>query len=179
MKNTVEKKAVLSFDLPVLAFSALHCVAFYGNDGWTVEPLHGHDFKIRFTIDGPLGQDRTVLDFCSIIDFFQQILPQVNHKLILAKKSPVFIYHAKGKNTEILIRNTQEKKWSFPTEDILFIDRENVSTEELADFLLEIFMQILCESGSISKRHAIYEFALELEEAPGMSAKVKKKFRIA
>lgn len=178
MKN-IEKKAVLSFDLPILTFSALHCVTFGGSDGWKIEPLHGHDFKIRFTIDGPLGQDGMVLDFCSIINIFQQILPQVNHKLILAKKSPVFVYHTKGKNTEILIRNSQEKKWSFPTEDILFIDRENTTTEELADFLLEIFMQILFESGSLLRPNAIYELSLDLEEAPGMSAKIRKNFRMS
>ena len=105
------------------------------------------------------------------------IIENFNYAFLLPLDNPRFQYEENGDNTEITFcpDNAERKQWTFPSEDLYFLDVDNTTTEELAYLILSIFIKELVRKVSSNNHWDEYEVELVLQEAPGMGVSVSSK----
>ncbi|MDO4585912.1 MAG: 6-carboxytetrahydropterin synthase [Planctomycetia bacterium] len=143
-----------------------------------LEPLHGHDFRVRAIIFGFLNQNHYVLDFIAASEILKSVLAPFQHKILLAENHPQFRYESKSVDgvTELEVRfqksDGKVKRWIFPQEDILLLPLENTTTEEMARIIAVDFFERITKGGLLEFPPEHYNLFLELEESRGMSAQI-------
>ena len=63
-----------------LVFSAAHFITFNGN---VCERLHGHNYRVRVSVPGPLDENHYVIDFIALRDELQAIVNELDHHVLL------------------------------------------------------------------------------------------------
>ncbi|MDI6887264.1 MAG: 6-carboxytetrahydropterin synthase [Candidatus Thermoplasmatota archaeon] len=92
--------------------------------------LHGHTYAVHARIYSETIRKGIVIDFTVIKKILRKIIDKLDHKVLLPK-AMVKIENKKVKITE------DKKEYSFPIEDVILLDLEPVSAENLANYLLE------------------------------------------
>ena len=69
-----------------LVFSAAHFITFNGN---ICERLHGHNWRTAVELTGPLDKNSYVFDFIALRDRLQEIVNQLDHRVLLPTEHPV------------------------------------------------------------------------------------------
>ncbi|XZE52285.1 6-pyruvoyl trahydropterin synthase family protein [Planctomycetaceae bacterium SH139] len=112
-------------------FSAAHFITFAGN---ICERIHGHNYGVRVVVEGPLDENRYVVDFIALRDAVLAETGQWDHHVLLPSD------HAAIKVTtedrEVVVR-FEERRWVFPLEDCVILPVINTTAEELARVLAE------------------------------------------
>lgn len=159
-----------------LSFCASHFITFLATEHRSspyaiLEPLHGHNFRVRAKITGPLNAEEYVLDFMPAVNILRDILKRYHHKTLLPKNHPQFHYSITEDEVEILSL-FDSRRWIFPAKDILFLECRNATAESLAEEICTEFFQQLADGGLFGAGKEHYTLALALEEESGMFAEV-------
>lgn len=145
-----------------LNFSASHFLIF---DNGEREPLHGHNYRVRFRGRGlDMNHSDMLFDFLDIKPLIRKICDRLDHKLLLPKENNLLKW--KINETQIEIQTPEDDFFSIPVRDVLLLPLPNISAERLAQYL---FFEIKHELWN-QFQFKFRSMEVEVEESPGQSA---------
>jgi 6-pyruvoyltetrahydropterin/6-carboxytetrahydropterin synthase len=109
-----------------LVFSAAHFITFAGD---ICECLHGHNYGVRAEVEGPLDENRYVVDFIAFRDSLAEIVKKLDHHMLLPLNHPMIQVTEEGKE---VVTRFRDKRWVFPREDCQLLPIGNTTAEEIA-----------------------------------------------
>ena len=109
-----------------LVFSSAHFITFNGN---VCEQLHGHNYRVKCKVFGPLDENGYVIDFIALRDTLMGIIGGLDHRMLLPTQHKTI--SVSTVDEEIVVR-FEKKRWVFPVEDCVLLDIENTTAELLA-----------------------------------------------
>ncbi len=112
-----------------LVFSAAHFLTF---NGTICERLHGHNWRVAVEVAGALDENHYVFDFIALRDAVQQLVNQLDHRVLLPLQHPLISVVAD--ETEVTARFA-ERRWVFPREDCILLPIPNTTAELIAAWL--------------------------------------------
>jgi len=146
-----------------IKFSASHMIPGHSKCG----RLHGHSYSIRLVLHGEKGERGMVVDFLTVKQTLRAIAEEFDHRVILPGNCP----HLKLKLGEEVEATTQGKRYIFPAEDVVIIDAEESSTEEMARVILEMLLQRMTFPANVK------EVEIGIYEELGQSVFASRKLR--
>jgi 6-pyruvoyltetrahydropterin/6-carboxytetrahydropterin synthase len=155
----------IRFEHDALHFSASHFITFGTPE--KVEALHGHNFRVKAEISGPLNRREYVIDFVIAFETLKKICEMLSHKILLPRDHP---YIAIKTVDEALHVSMPPLQWMFPVEDTFTLPIRNTTTESLAEHIAKLFRELLEQESAFEMPPAQYQITIELEESPGMWA---------
>jgi 6-pyruvoyltetrahydropterin/6-carboxytetrahydropterin synthase len=158
-------KYAIRFEHDALHFSASHFITFDKPE--RVEALHGHNFRIKAEVSGPLNSNEYVIDFLIAFDSLKKICEMLSHKVLLPRDHPCITIKNAGDAVHVLMPPLQ---WSFPAGDTLTLPVKNTTTEALAGYIAGFFREQLEQAAAFEMPATRYVITIELEESPGMWA---------
>ena len=112
-------------------FSAAHFITFAGD---ICERLHGHNYGVRVVVEGPLDENRYVVDFIALRDAIIAVTGTMDHHVLLPRDHrEILISRERGETTA----RFRERRWVFPDEDCVILPVVNTTAEELARVIAE------------------------------------------
>ncbi|MFW6038810.1 MAG: 6-pyruvoyl trahydropterin synthase family protein [Candidatus Saliniplasma sp.] len=111
-----------------IGFSASHILPGHYKCG----RMHGHNYALNARILGEESSEGLVFDFLPLKKKLRKIADELDHKVLLAKGMNGL--RKDGDEYEI---NIDGKRYVFPEEDVMMLDINQATTEELARYLLE------------------------------------------
>jgi 6-pyruvoyltetrahydropterin/6-carboxytetrahydropterin synthase len=114
-----------------LTFSAAHFITFDGN---ICERLHGHNWRVRAEVTGPLDENHYVVDFIRLRDALMQIVGELDHRVLLPADHALIQVEQKGDEVEARF---QQRRWIFPQEDCRILPVANTTAEQLARWIAQ------------------------------------------
>lgn len=112
-------------------FSAAHFITFAGD---ICERLHGHNYAVRVAVEGPLDENRYVVDFIALRDAVLKITSQWDHHVLLPSEHAEISVTVGERETTARFR---DRRWLFPNEDCILLPVINTTAEELARVIAE------------------------------------------
>jgi len=97
--------------------------------------LHGHNYTVNVSIQGPLDKDYFVVDFVRVKQKLQDIMENLDHRILIPTKSEVLKY--KIKDEEVTI-DAAGKRYVIPKEDICFLPLPATTSENLAKYIFDL-----------------------------------------
>ncbi len=107
-------------------FSAAHFITFAGD---ICERIHGHNYAVRASVEGPLDQNRYVVDFIALRDAVLEETQSLDHHVILPRDHAEIKVSGDEKETTATFR---DRRWVFPNEDCVILPVINTTAEEIA-----------------------------------------------
>jgi 6-pyruvoyltetrahydropterin/6-carboxytetrahydropterin synthase len=163
-------KHAIRFEHDALHFSASHFITF-GNPE-KVEALHGHNFRIKAEVAGPLNRREYVVDFLVAFDALKKICETLSHKILLPRDHPYITIKTTDDSLQVSMPPLQ---WTFPVGDTITLPIRNTTTESLAEYIAGLFRELLEQESAFDSPTSHYEITIELEESPGMWAVFRNK----
>lgn len=118
-----------------LIFSSAHFITFATGDGTVVcEQLHGHNYRVRCDVVGPLNEHGYVVDFIALRDKLKELVAALDHHVLLATQHPDIQIELGENEVEV---KCQEKRWVFPREDCAVLSISNTTAELIAEYLAD------------------------------------------
>ncbi len=140
-----------------IKFAASHFIPFQGK----CSRLHGHDYGIRLKVEGEMDEHNMLLDFIEIKKILREMCEKIDHHLILPKKSKFMdVQEIEAR----YIVHFEDKEYIIPSEDVVLLDIEVSTAEELSKY----FLNELIKNYSFPKN--IKSVTLCLDEGPGQGA---------
>jgi 6-pyruvoyltetrahydropterin/6-carboxytetrahydropterin synthase len=144
--STEKYRVVLEKD--TLVFSAAHFITFNGD---ICESIHGHNYRVKCEIVGPLDENGYVVDFIALRDSLQAIVTELDHHVLLPTEHPLIkvkLFESrqdcgpdtKTENTPEVLTTFKNKRWIFPAEDCVLLPLANTTAELLAKYIGERLM---------------------------------------
>lgn len=158
-------KYAIRFENEALYFSASHFITF-GNPE-KVEALHGHNFRIRAEIAGPMNRQAYIVDFVLAYDALKKICESLTHKVLLPRDHP---YIKIKTEAGAVCVSMPPLRWTLPAEDTITLPIRNTTTESLAEYIAKTFRHALENDAAFEYPSEQYTIQIELEESPGMWA---------
>ncbi len=122
-------------------FSSAHMTLFA--DG-TKEALHGHNYRVRTTLELKETAPSQLLPFSEYKKVIQSICNAWDEKVLLPEKSPFLkVLTDSTKEVEFILC---QKRYVLPKEEILLLPIENVTSESLSELFCRQFLEIFQES---------------------------------
>ena len=122
----------VSLEKDNLVFSAAHFITFNGN---VCEQLHGHNYRVKCKVYGPLDENGYVIDFIALRDTLMAIIATLDHRMLLpTEHSQIVVSPAEPERSEVLVR-FEQKRWIFPLEDCVLLPIANTTAELLAKYI--------------------------------------------
>lgn len=144
-----------------LVFSAAHFITFNGN---VCERLHGHNWRVAVEVEGPLDENGYVFDFIALRDKTQQIVAELDHRMLLPTKHPAI--HVSADDREVTARY-EDRRWVFPREDCVLLPIANTTAELIASWM----GQRLREELKSIRGHHVEILRVDIEENFGQWAR--------
>lgn len=142
-------------------FAASHFLIF--EDG-TREPLHGHNYRVKFRGEAGELKGDMVFDFLDIKPIVRKVCDSLDHKLLLPKLNSKLEIHTEDNN--YILKTPCNCTFSFPKQDVLMLPILNTSAERLAVYICDqVRERVLNEYNFRFK-----SLEIEVEETPGQSA---------
>lgn len=107
-------------------FSAAHFITFAGD---ICERIHGHNYGVRVSVEGPLDENRYVVDFIALRDAVLKQTQALDHHVILPRDHKEILVTQDETETTARFR---ERRWVFPNEDCIIMPVINTTAEEIA-----------------------------------------------
>lgn len=158
-------KHSIRFENDSLYFSASHFITF--GEPEKVEALHGHNFRIRAELSGPMNRQAYIVDFVIASEALKKICESLTHKVLLARDHPYIKIRTENGSVRA---SMPPLRWEFPVYDTLILPIRNTTTEALAEYIALMFRKTLQNEGAFEHAPEQYSIRIELEEAPGMWA---------
>ena len=119
-----------------LVFSAAHFITFAGD---ICERLHGHNYHVYCEVEGPLDENRYVVDFIALRDALQTIVDRLDHHMILPTSHPTIQVLERpavdgGDEGEVVVTHGR-RRWVFPRNDCILLPMQNTTAELLARYI--------------------------------------------
>ncbi|MGH7594529.1 MAG: 6-pyruvoyl trahydropterin synthase family protein [Gemmatimonadales bacterium] len=144
-----------------LGFAAAHFLTFRGH---ACESLHGHNYRIAVTIEGPVDPEcNFVIDFAVLKGILRQQVELFDHRVLLPANNPKLAYREVGEMTLVDYLGTQT--YQFPTGDCVMLPIANSTAEMIAELIATAVRHELTAAGAV-----IESLEVEVEESPGQSA---------
>jgi len=112
-------------------FSAAHFITFAGD---VCERLHGHNYGVRASVEGPLDDNRYVVDFIALRDAVLAETGKLDHHVILPSDHAEIKVTSDERETTATFR---DRRWVFPNDDCLILPVINTTAEEIARVIAE------------------------------------------
>ena len=112
-------------------FSAAHFITFAGD---ICERIHGHNYAVRASVEGPLDENRYVVDFIALRDAVLKETLQLDHHVILPQDHADIKITSDDRETTATFR---DRRWVFPNEDCVMLPVINTTAEEIARVIAE------------------------------------------
>ena len=126
-----------------LVFASAHFITFAGH---RCEGLHGHNYRVRVTIDGALDEESWfVFDFVVLKRIMRRLCDEIDHKVLLPLDNPRYV---------------------FPKADCALLPVPNTTVEMLAELLT---MRLRTELEAMGAR-GLTMIEMEVEENFGQTA---------
>lgn len=116
----------VSLEKEQLVFSAAHFITFNGN---ICERLHGHNYRVKCQVFGPLDENGYVVDFIALRDNLLAIVGGLDHRVLLPTNHPTI--NVATTNEEVTA-TFEDRRWVFPKEDCVLLPIANTTAELLA-----------------------------------------------
>jgi 6-pyruvoyltetrahydropterin/6-carboxytetrahydropterin synthase len=107
-------------------FSAAHFITFAGD---ICERIHGHNYGVRASVEGPLDENRYVVDFIALRDAVLAETQTLDHHVILPRDHAEIQVSSDQRETTARFR---DRRWVFPNEDCVILPVVNTTAEEIA-----------------------------------------------
>jgi 6-pyruvoyltetrahydropterin/6-carboxytetrahydropterin synthase len=126
------KEAVYRVDVTKqqFVFSAAHFITFAGD---ICERLHGHNYGVRASVEGPLDENRYVVDFIALRDAVLAETLKLDHRVLLPAKHAEIKVMVDHETTATF----RDRRWVFPNEDCVILPVINTTAEEIARVIAE------------------------------------------
>ncbi|MDH5510066.1 MAG: 6-pyruvoyl tetrahydropterin synthase family protein [Nitrospinota bacterium] len=111
-------------------FSAAHFLADMGK----CERMHGHNYFISVEVEGAPDRRGAVIDFNLLDSIVSRVCQPLDHKILIAQKSPTAQVAVNGAEVEVNFKN---KRYLLPVEDCLLLPLDSTTVESLAGYLLD------------------------------------------
>ena len=126
-----------------LVFSAAHFITFNGN---ICESVHGHNYRVKCEIVGPLDENGYVVDFIALRDALFEIIGLLDHHVVLPTEHNLIKVVDDGKEVTVTF---ESKRWIFPSQDCVLLPIANTTAELMARFIaLELKAKTKSKFGS-------------------------------
>ena len=112
-------------------FSAAHFITFAGD---ICERLHGHNYGVRVIVEGPLDENRYVVDFIALRDAVLAETAMLDHHVLLPAEHVEIKVSSDEQETTATFR---DRRWVFPKEDCVILPVINTTAEEIARVIAE------------------------------------------
>jgi 6-pyruvoyltetrahydropterin/6-carboxytetrahydropterin synthase len=142
-----------------LVFGAAHFVTYADE----CERLHGHNYRVAATLEGPLNDQGYVHDFTDLKRLLREIVDELDHMVILPTRSTRIKVERRDGSVHV---DAEGRRYMFPAEDCLLLDIANTTAELLAAWIANRLIDALHQSGAES----IEAVAVEVEESFGQAA---------
>jgi len=138
-----------------LTFCASHFITLENGE---CERLHGHTYHVAAEAFGPLGDSRYVVDFVAARRALQEILAELDHRVLLPAKHPAIRLKIGPDEIEAVFA---DRRWVFPAGDCRPLPMANTTSELLAEYIGRRWKAALNWPGRIR---------IELDEGAGCTA---------
>lgn len=125
----MSSRFLVQLDKEQHVFSAAHFITFNGD---TCERLHGHNYRVRVAVGGPLDTNQYVVDFIALRDELSTILKELDHYMLLPTQHPLIRVEVVGEEVEVRFR---ERRWIFPRGDCVLLPLVQTTAELLAQYI--------------------------------------------
>ena len=119
----------VSLEKDNLVFSAAHFITFNGD---VCESLHGHNYRVKCEVTGPLDENGYVVDFIALRDALAEIVGTLDHRVVLPSKHPMIQVSQDGDEVQATFR---EKRWIFPADNCVMLPIANTTAELMAEYI--------------------------------------------
>lgn len=145
-----------------LSFSSAHFITFPGHK---CESLHGHNYRVGVSVEGPLDREALfVIDFAILKDVLKPMVDAIDHRVLLPTRNAKVEVQAGPEATEVTYFG--KPRFRFPTADCALLPVENTTAELLARYFTEAVRERLHADGFT----ALTLIEVEVEESEGQSA---------
>ncbi|HEX3928954.1 MAG TPA: 6-carboxytetrahydropterin synthase [Gemmatimonadales bacterium] len=151
----------VSVDKDYLVFSSAHFITFRGH---ACEALHGHNYRVRVTVEGPVDQEcHFVVDFAILKRIVRSYVDPLDHRVLLPASNPKLAFREADGAT--FVSYFGELTYQFPTRDCAILPIANTTAEMLAEWLAVHVIEDLRIAGA-----QLTLVEIEVEESVGQSA---------
>ena len=114
-----------------LVFSSAHFITFAGH---RCEGLHGHNYRVRVTIEGALDQQAWfVFDFVELKGIMKRLCDEIDHLVLLPLESDRVKVEEDGEIVRVSVDG--RPRYTFPRRDCALLPIPNTTVEMLAKLL--------------------------------------------
>jgi 6-pyruvoyltetrahydropterin/6-carboxytetrahydropterin synthase len=143
-----------------LSFSAGHFITYNGHQ---CEPLHGHNYRVRITLEGPLTADFYVVDFGDVKRIMKRICDGLDHCMLLPLHNRLLTLDIREHEVHVCYG---ERCYLFPRSDVVLLPIPNTTAEMLAQYMCGQVLDAVRALG-LQRLQAI---EIEVEESFGQAA---------
>ena len=145
-----------------LVFSSAHFITFAGH---RCEGLHGHNYRVRVTIEGALNKQAWfVFDFVELKGIMKRLCDEIDHLVLLPLESD----RIKVEEDAEIVRVSVDGKprYTFPRRDCALLPIPNTTVEMLAQLLTARLKAAIGDEAS----RLLTAIEMEVEENFGQTA---------
>ena len=143
-----------------LVFSSAHFITFAGH---RCEGLHGHNYRVRVTIEGGLDPEAWfVFDFVELKRIMKRLCDEIDHLVLLPLESDRVKVAEEGDNVRVDVDG--KPRYLFPRRDCALLPIPNTTVEMLAKFLTARLRE------EITAAKSLRVIEMEVEENFGQTA---------
>ena len=144
-----------------LVFASAHFITFAGH---RCEGLHGHNYRVRVTIEGALNEDSWfVFDFVELKRIMKRLCDEIDHVVLLPLESDRVKVTEEGENVRVDVDG--KPRYLFPRRDCALLPIPNTTVEMLATLLTNRLKHEIAAASS-----ALTAIEMEVEENFGQTA---------
>ena len=130
-----------------LVFASAHFITLAGH---RCEGLHGHNYRVRVTLDGALDQDSWfVFDFVTLKHLMRGLCGEIDHKVLLPLENPEIKIGEEGDSVTIAYEG--KPRYVFPRVDCALLPVPNTTVEMLAELLANRLRAELEKDGNAAR----------------------------
>lgn len=137
----MHEKFFVHLEKPQHVFCAAHFITFDGN---VCEPIHGHNYRVRVDVEGPLDENRYVIDFVAVQAWLGDILTALDHHVLLPTGHPMIDVQAGESEVEVRF---DDRRWVFPRAECALLPMPNTTAELLAHYLAHRLLAAMDQHG--------------------------------
>jgi 6-pyruvoyltetrahydropterin/6-carboxytetrahydropterin synthase len=152
-----------------LVFSSAHFITFAGH---RCEGLHGHNYRVRVTIEGALNRESWfVFDFVELKGIMKRLCDEIDHLVLLPLDSDRVGVVVEGDVVAVSVDG--KPRYTFPRRDCALLPIPNTTVEMLATLLTD---RLKTAIGS-DAMPALTAIEMEVEENFGQTAVYRETLR--
>ena len=152
-----------------LVFASAHFITFAGH---RCEGLHGHNYRVRVTIEGALNEEAWfVFDFVELKGIMKKLCDEIDHLVLLPLESDRVGVVEEGEVVHVSVDG--KPRYTFPRRDCALLPIPNTTVEMLAK-LLTIRLKDAIGADAATALTAI---EMEVEENFGQTAVYRETLR--